>query len=230
MLLVSGCSYLENNFFSNLFYSIRCNGKNLTCLARSGAGNQYIADSILNNLNQQVTEIFVLWTGFNRVDISISKDINFETIKPWHKTQVNHTTWLHSGGLQGGLSSDELPSWLDNYLKYQYLPLDWNYLIDQNLRHVVGCLNTLEKLGINYAFGFIYNIYQDYSDRFFLGGAVPRDHYLLKAIDWSKCVSITPYEYCLKNNLMHTDNIHPSDKGYQTWWNQIQKELPFQLT
>jgi hypothetical protein len=230
MLLVSGCSYLENNFFSNLFYSARCNGENITCLARSGAGNQYIADSVLNNLNQQVTDVFVLWTGFNRIDISMSSDINLEIIKPWHKTQVGHTTWLHSGGMQGGLSLSELPPWVDSYLKYQYLPLDWNYLIDQNLRHVVGCLNTLKKLDINYSFGFIYDIHQDYSKRFFLGGAVPRDHYLLKAIDWSKCISITPYEYCLTNNLLSADDFHPSDDGYQIWWNQIQKELPFQLT
>lgn len=195
--------------------------------ARGGAGNQYIADSILFNLKEDIDQVFVLWTGFNRIDVPFSNKLTFDKVKPWHQSQVGHANWLHSGGMQGGLSYDELPGWLDQYIKHQYLPLDWDYLVDQNLRHVVGCLNTLETLKINYVFGFIYDIYKDYSDRFCLGGAVPKNHRLLESINWSKCISITPYEFCLEHNLLDDDNIHPSDQGYQTWWDQVKTQLPF---
>lgn len=229
MLLVSGCSYLHNKYFQNIF----CHNKGpdrVKFLPRGGAGNQYIADSIVNNLSAEVTEVFVLWTGFNRIDVPFSWQEPFAKVKPWHQTTVKCTTWLHSGGVQGGLMRDEIPAWLNAWIKHQYLTFDWDYLIDQNMRHVVGCLSTLEALGINYAFGFIYDIYHDYSDRFFLGGAVPRDHHLLPAINWKKCLSVTPYEYCRDQNLLAEDGIHPNDQGYQSWWNTVQPELPFSLT
>jgi hypothetical protein len=223
MLLVSGCSYICNPYFLDSCFP----NQPLISFAQSGAGNQYIADSILSNLHDDIEKVFVLWTGFNRIDIPFSSKLLLDRINPWHKSQIKNTNWLHSGGMQGGLSFDELPKWLDQYLKQQYLPLDWDYLVDQNLRHVVGCLNTLEVLRIDYAFGFIYDIHQDYSDRFWLGGPVPKNHNLLKSINWNRCISTTPYEFCLQHNLLDDDNIHPSYLGYKTWWNQVQKESPF---
>jgi hypothetical protein len=223
MLLVSGCSFLHNPHLFKIAFS----NQSAINLARSGAGNQYIASSVLANLTPSVDKVFILWSGLSRVDLPLSTKLNLDFVKEHHKTIIDNTVWVHSGGVDGGVSHDPLPSWLAGYFKNQYLPFDWDHLTNQSLTSISGCLNILEQQKINYFFGFIYDIYHDYSDRCWLGGRVNPNNTLLKTIPWHRCISITPYEFCLKNDQLEEDGIHPTFLGYQSWWNAVKDQVSF---
>lgn len=236
MLLLAGCIYTDNsNFPAIAFGSNIYNHNYAKIIARGGAGNQYIAQSILDNLTPSVDKVFVLWSGTSRIDVPLPSQMDNEIDNYWHRTKSNGTVWFHSGGYGGTWHSRSrypYAKWVYDYLKTQYTPLDWNYLASLSLAPIAGCLNTLERLGIEYRFGWIYDIFSDYSDdTTSLGGAVSRDHQLLQTIPWDKCLSSTPFEFCRDRGILDPiDNFHPSATGYQEWWNSVRDEVPFLLT
>ena len=168
MLLFAGCSYTDNPYFPSIAF-----GENVyshthcKILARGGASNAFIAQSILDNLIPEVDKVFVLWSGFSRIDIPVPKQMEYQFDLYEHRSLTNDAVWLHSGGFGGSWHSrPKYPyaRWIYDCLDTLYKPMDWNYLATQNLVTISGCLNTLDKLGIEYKFGFIYDIFQDYSD------------------------------------------------------------------
>ena len=237
MLILSGCSYTDNNDFPSIAFGNKVyNDKLCKIVAWGGAGNHYIAQSIIDNLTVDVDKVFVLWSGLSRLDLEFPIELKDDVLSyyegsPLHIT--NETIWFHTGGFDGtwcNYSRTKYGKYIHDFIKYQYLPLNWDYLNRKSLRSIIGCLNTLESNNIDYKFGFIYDIFKDYSDsQQSLGGAVQHDEPLLNLINWDKCISSTPYEYCLENNLLSSDNFHPSKNGYQQWWDSIRNEIPFSL-
>ena len=59
MLLLSGCSYTDNEDFPSIAFGRRVYNKSLCkILAWGGAGNHYIARSILDNITPDVDKVF----------------------------------------------------------------------------------------------------------------------------------------------------------------------------
>jgi len=237
MLLFAGCSYTDNPYFpriafgENVYNPTRCK-----ILAQGGVGNTFIARSILDNLTPEVDKVFVLWSGFSRIDISVPKQMEYQFDPYEHRSLTNDASWLHSGGFGGSWHSHSrypYAQWIYDCVTAQYKPMDWNYLATQNLVTISGCLNTLDKLGIEYKFGFIYDIFQDYSDdNTSLSGPVSRNHSLLRLIPWEHCLSSTPFEFCRDRGLLDPTEptpFHPSQIGYQEWWNSVKQEVSFEL-
>ena len=237
MLLLAGCSYTDNLYFPRIASGEKV--YNHTCckiLARGGAGNKFIAQSILDNITPDVDKVFVLWTGFSRIDVPLPKQMNHQVEVYEHTSPTSDAIWFHSGGFGGSWHSHSkypYARWLYDYVSAQYKPMDWDYLATQNLTVISGCLNTLDKLGIKYKFGFIYDIFQDYSDdNTSLSGPVSRDHSLLRLIPWEHCLSSSPFEFCKDQNLLdptESTPFHPTSDGYQEWWNTVKHEVPFEL-
>lgn len=237
MLLLAGCSFTDNLYFPTIAFD-----ENVYCshyskiLARGGAGNAFIAQSILDNLTPDVDKVFVLWSGFSRIDISLPKQMEYQVEIYEHTSTTNDALWFHSGGFGGSWHSHSrypYAQWLYDYVSAQYKPMDWDYLATKNLTVISGCLNTLDRLGIQYKFGFIYDIFQDYSNSHTaLSGPVSRDHPLLRLIPWEHCLSSSPYEFCKDRNLLDPTEptpFHPSEQGYQKWWDSVKQEVPFRL-
>jgi hypothetical protein len=237
MLLLSGCSYTDNEDFPSIAFGRRVYNKSLCkILARGGAGNHYIARSILDNITPDVDKVFILWSGLSRLDLEFPIEMKHDVSSyyegsPLHVT--GDTIWFHTGGYDGtwhNHSRTKYSKYVHEFIKNQYLPLNWNYLVRKNLRSIIGCLNTLEQKNIEYRFGFIYDIFQDYSDsQQSLGGPVDRNEPLLDLINWNKFLPTTPYEFCTSNNLLSSDGFHPSNEGFKQWWNSVSHLVPFTL-
>ena len=232
MFLLAGCSYVDNLDFPEIAFGPAIYRENRAkIIAMGGAGNQYIAQSILDNVNCDTTGVFVLWSGLSRIDVPLPVEMDFEVDQYWHRTKSKNTVWFHSGGYGGtwhSITKNAYAKYVHSYLKAQYTPLDWNYLASLSFTAISGALNLLEIKRIQYRFGFIYDFFQDYSSNTTsLSGAIDRDHHLLDHIPWQHCVSVTPYEFCRDNNLLDTDDFHPSRQGYSTWWEKIKPEVPF---
>jgi hypothetical protein len=229
MLLISGCSFIENHHFPLLAWGDDVYFDHLAKMrARSGAGNQYIARTILENLVQDVDRVFVLWSGLCRIDITLPMAINHQVQGFWHHHHTYKCTWFNSGGFQGfwNMDTQPVPMWIKKYLRNQYLAMDWEYLATNSFTHVVGCLNTLEARGINYSFGFIADPFVDHSHEPSLGGGIDRNNPLINLINWDKCLPTYPYDYCREHGLLSEDRFHPSEQGYRAWIDSIKHRLP----
>jgi len=236
MLLISGCSYTDNYHFPTIAFGeqVYRQAKNV---AWGGAGNHYIASSVLDNLNQTIDKVFILWSGLSRLDIEFPVDV-VNDIRPYYEGSPIHitgqTAWFHTGGYDGtwcNWTRTKYEKYVYEYIRNQYLPLDFEYLNKQSLKHIVGCLNTLESMNIDYRFGFIYDIFHDYSaHQQSLSGPVDKNEPLLDLINWDKSLSLTPYEFCRENNLLSDDNFHPSSEGYQRWWEIVSENVPFTIS
>jgi hypothetical protein len=238
MILLAGCSFVDNpDLPAAIFGNDAYNKKKVKIVGQGGSGNGWISRGILENLDN-VSSVFVLWSGLSRIDIEIPVEM-IDNVQPYysdkntpmHYTKGHESVWFHSGGWDGtwcNWTRTKYADYLYNFMKSQYKPLNWEHLNNKSLLAIAGCLNTLEAKGIEYRFGFIYNIFKDYSGlQGSLSGAVDKNNPLLNLINWDKSVSNMPYEYCLENNLLSSDNFHPSTKGYRTWWNSIKHEVPF---
>lgn len=230
MFILAGCSYVDNPDFPEVAFGPAVFRKERSkIVAMGGAGNQYIAQTILDNINCDTTGVFVLWTGLSRIDLPLPLEMDFEIENYWHRTYSKDTVWFHSGGYGGtwhSLSKNKYAKYVYDYLRAQYKPLNWNYLAEKSFTSIVGALNTLEQRRIEYRFGFIYDFYQDYSSNTTsLSGAVSKDFYLLDNMPWDKCLSSTPYEFCLERNLLSDDDFHPTREGYSAWWNDVKQNV-----
>lgn len=233
MLLLAGCSYVNNNDFpvvafgEEVFYP-----KRTMHLGRSGAGNYYIARKVLENLDR-ADRVFILWSGLHRVDVSLPKYLLKYLDGYSHVTETRDEIWFHTGGFGGTWSvhQDRYPSWLNKYIAAQYRGLDWQYLNHNSLSVIAGCLAVLECRKIPYSFGFIYDIHRDYSgSQSSLGTPVDTTDPVYRMIPWNRCLRTTPFEFCAERGLLKEDGFHPTYKGYRQWWKSVRDQVPFELT
>jgi|TARA_R110000822_G_C15137410_1_gene475817 hypothetical protein len=234
MLLISGCSFVDN---AHLPYIIEPKNNQRRIVSHGGAGNNWISRAVLENLSG-IDRVIVLFTGFSRIDVEIPIEMvgdiesyYSDTDKPMHYTKNKQSVWFHSGGWDGTWCNWPRTRYADYMYKYmqsQYKPMNWDHHTDRNLIAIAGCLNTLEARGIPYRYGFIYDIFKDYSGtQGSLGGPVKADNPLLNYLDFNKCFKTSPYDYCFENNLLSTDNFHPSTEGYASWWAQVKQDTPW---
>jgi len=237
MLLLAGCSFIANPDLPEVAFGREVWDKKLVRInAWGGAGNAFISRAVLDNLDK-VNNVLILWTGFSRIDIELPVEMVDQVSSYYEGTPIhitNDTVWLHSGGFDGtwyNYSRTKYEKYIYEYIKSQYLPCNWNYLNNKNLRIIAGTLNTLEQLNIEYKFGFIYDIFSDHiSEQQSLGSAVDRNNPLLNLINWDNCLSETPYDFCKDRGLLSDDRFNPTREGYNQWWNAVKQDITFDLT
>lgn len=231
MLLLAGCSFVNDpNCHLTGFGSDAHDYNKCRIISRSGAGNHYISHSILSHLNPDITEVFVLFSGLSRIDIPMPLS-NVNLVDFSNVSLEDDCIWLHSGGWAGTwtLEKNKNPDGPARYFKDQYYALDWQYLNRQSLMRVVGCLSAVELMKIPYTWGFIYDIYQDYTDSdTSLGAAVSRDDPILRLLPWHRFVDPPPYEFCRDRGLLDIDGFHPSLQGWQIWFDALGRFRPNQ--
>lgn len=97
-ILVSGCSYTENAVWPNELFP----DANIINLARSGAGNRYISDSITKTINPKKPPnfVFALFSGVNRSEaiVPANPKVNeFAKVYEYYGT-LDESVYFFSGG------------------------------------------------------------------------------------------------------------------------------------
>lgn len=108
-LLISGCSYTEGQEWPSLLLSP--NQCNVTNLGINGAGNDYIANSIMFNADTCPDFVFVLWSGINRSDFRVPNSKIFNRIHGGYRA----TTIGNSRYFLSGHAVDPDKGWLAGY-------------------------------------------------------------------------------------------------------------------
>ena len=124
-LIVSGCSFTavpdHVKGWSELLATY-LNADNYVNLAYPGAGNRYIAESLVDHLSRyaydpESTLVIPMWSGISRKDMIVDEDEYYSFKGDMSKTFVNKKHYIFSGGYNG--------LWLDqsdaNYKRMQKL-------------------------------------------------------------------------------------------------------------
>ena len=229
MLLLAGCSFVNSpQCHLTLFGDQATDYNKCRIVSRGGAGNTYIAQSILDSIaNLNVEKVFVLWSGMSRLDLPLPLRLQQEFHSYSHKNVENDRLWVHTGGW-GGLWTTEknYAGWAKDYFKLVYYSQDWNFIVNQNLIQIASCLNTLQSLNIPYRWGFIYDIHQEYFNEASLGPPVDKNNTILKLLPQHTRITIPPYEFCKARGLLDPeDNFHPTKQGWEMWKDEVGSQL-----
>lgn len=115
-ILVSGCSFTEQMAWPSLLFAPK--KYDTVNLAASGAGNEYIASSIMFNADTKPDFVFVLWSGINRTDLRVSNSTFFKNSNNYKSRVVGKSKYFIGGGAatpdQGwlaGYNSIKAPEW-----------------------------------------------------------------------------------------------------------------------
>jgi len=222
--LLIGCSYLHN------IDPRQINSSKFKIRATPGAGNQSMAARVIHECSQQnFDRVVVIWSGINRIDIPIGKDLhNVQSkeksgeYKYGYFTELGDMVWYHSGGWALSGCSDPCPGFLQNFFKHQYKGSTDRYLSDFSLLSVLQAQSFLASRNIPYNMSFIYDIDADYADsKFGPGlGQIDRNSPLNALVDWTTFSLEKPmFEYGLTTDQMTEDRFHPTSDCMIEWIN-----------
>ena len=191
---------------------------NLINLARSGAGNTHIANSIITQcelnkfkIGPGNTYVIVMWSGPDRLDTMIDvKHIDYEQSRDQFEYSP-HSAWVGTGGARGMGNN---PAVADTVLRPAY---PYKNAHTQALECYVTICTTWHYLR-NRGFKFKFLNYRNLS--------IPaRD----EAFDWLALIPehleadrmfmncITPYEYAVREDMLSEDEYHPTEQGFVDW-------------
>ena len=123
-------------------------------LARGGAGNYYISQSIiecLTNENYKPSEtlVIIMWSGYARLDAQVDEQF-FKMLNHYqYKTKIYNNHYIFSGGQLGKWHHDLL---LNDLFKSLYKVINHKILANQTLNHMLSTQLYLEHHGYNYKF------------------------------------------------------------------------------
>ena len=97
-IIVSGCSYTEGHDWPEHLWP----NSTVTNLAKSGASNQYISDSVIQSidLDNKPDFVFILWTGLNKLDMVLPVSPLTTELATQHKYygKVGSSYYFFDGG------------------------------------------------------------------------------------------------------------------------------------
>ena len=215
-LLVSGCSYTFNQGWAKHIssqYNI-----NLINLARSGAGNTHIANSIITQcefdkfkIGPSNTYVIIMWTGPDRLDTIVdAKHMDSDTTRDQYEYS-SQSAWVGTGGARGMGNN---PAVADTVLRPAY---PYKNAHTQALECYITVCTTWHYLR-NRGFKFKFLNYRNLS--------IPaRDD----AFNWLKLLPehletdtmfmdcVTPYEHAVREDMLSEDEYHPTEQGFIDW-------------
>ena len=203
-----------------------------TNLARSGAGNDYIADSTIrylleNRPDPSSTLVMIMWSGVSRIDLQVSQEF-YDMLLDWNsKTEISGVNYLFSGGM--GSAWPSIPRSLFENI---YMAMDHKSLARRSLSRMVELKNFLENHGYNYKFMSYLNYWQ-YKEDYYSGNLDFSVSYhaqgdaLLDSLGqhwiWVNDEKDGLFEFAQERRLLGDDNFHPTSQGHELFFNNVLK-------
>lgn len=228
--IASGCSFTD--YPNQNWPCVIAKKYNPAChynLARGAAGNYYIAESVIQCLenekfNPKETLVIIMWSGYYRLDLQVTEQF-FKMLEqyPWKK-EIYKNYYVFSGGQLGGWQNDPL---LKKLFKSLYTILNHEILANQTLNHMLRTRLYLEHHGYNYKFLSFVNYWQDtkelisrqdYSLNIFnnlLSNEVLKANWIF-INDKKDCF----YEFAKERGLLLDDNFHPNNQAHEEFSHQ----------
>ncbi len=228
--IAGGCSFTCNA--SDDWPSIIAKKYNPACyhnLAQGGAGNYYIAESVIHCLNTEKfdpkeTLVIIMWSGYSRLDLQVTEQF-FKMLEHYrYKTEIYKNHYIFSGGELGGWHNDLL---LGNVFKSLYAVTNNEILANQTLNHMSRTQLYLEHHGYNYKFLSFINYWQDTKE------LISRQDYSLKIFNNLLYDEILKanwifnnekkdcfYEFAKERGLLLGDNFHPNNQAHEEFAHQ----------
>jgi hypothetical protein len=229
-LIITGCSFSEINNAGIPtwadYVSQHVSAEYYVNLAKSGAGNFFIADSLIQCLltekfDPAVTLVLVMWSGPGRKDITVSED--FYSLLPEHRRMARYGTYYaYSGGITRAGAPPVLTSTWDALYKLS----DRKTMSHDTLRHMVNTRIFLEHHGYHYKFMSYVNYWQSCPDYVSKGLDFSIQYHnesdpLLNMLGdqwiWADSGKTCLYEYARNNSLFSPDDFHPNTHAHQQW-------------
>lgn len=228
--LLVGCSFLSRLTYRLDDNDYHINAQRYHVLASPGSGNQALAARTIYEVNQnKYDQVVVLWSGINRLDFPISKELQRtypETIENgWAACcSVGSMAWYHSGGIVGsGTGESGTPESLRQFFRTQYLGTESGskYLTELSLLSIISTQAVLERANIPYQMGFIYDTQRSIpcEQEEHSHGIMYKDTPLYSAVDWTKFTKFdSPYEWAKRAGRLEHDNYHPTRNAIIDWF------------
>jgi hypothetical protein len=220
--VVSGCSFTYNNHETEAvtwpyYLADLMAFEQVWDCSLPGAGNHHIATSVIWNLSESDIDprdalVVVMWSGNDRDDI-IARETSLApySVKSWYCPGV-------VSGITGGrvMSRGNLSPPLSTVDVWKN-PASRSV---ENYLYIDTCAAWLQKRG--YRFLFV-----DYLDRslprrnsdFDIRGHLP--DWARQQLDDLMAPVQDPYSFCLRRDLLHDDDYHPSVQGHLEWTREI---------
>ena len=236
-ILVVGCSYVAN--MRNADGHNELDTDKVILKFSSGAGNTWIsARTIYEATLSAYSKVVVLWSGVNRLDVSIplglhqlQRTLDDGTPAYTFHDIIGQSAWYHSGGFGLSGCSDPAPKFLQNFFKHQYLGVsnernkDNRYLSEQTCLAIIHCQSFLEHRNIPYQMSFIYDCFtpQNIIENIEPGcGTLDRNNVFFNQVNWRKFNSdLRPYEYARMKKHLEVDNFHVTQFGMISWFQDV---------
>ena len=231
-ILIVGCSYVENlDCVDPVNPNCRLDRSKIVLKGTSGAGNQSIAARVIYECSMaNYDHVYVLWSGINRLDFPIGRDLH--QVQPTNKhgnpryqywSDLGEMIWYHSGGYRLSGTSDDCPKWLREFYDHQYKSATPRYLTDLTLLSVIQTQAFLKSKNISCSMSFIYDVHKNYTETHIEPGCGKLDSEspLNTLIDWNMFgSSIAPFEFAVTTNQLEPDCFHPRFEAMQQWFAQ----------
>lgn len=241
-LVVTGCSFTET--VSRGWADIICqyvSPTNFVNVAKSGAGNFYIADSLIQTLiasdfDPAETLVLVMWSGVSRKDLIVSTE--YQSLMPLDHSSVvtkNNIHYVLSGGQVGSWQADSVTGtdyrW---FIRPLFEPLyrssDNQTMGHDTLSNMVKTKSFLENNGYNYKFMSYVNYWtndpgivsknSDFSLTVYCA-----ENPLLKQLGnqwiWSNSDKECFFEYAMNRKLLNDDDFHPNVEAHELFAENI---------
>ena len=247
-VLIVGCSFVNmlslhepvnrgNTFIWPRFFS-HINTNRYDIWGTTGSGNAAIAQRVVHLMSKQKYDrVIVVWSGVNRLDLPVSQEwhktmphSNTEEYEYVYFTDLGETVWYHCGGYFGPLNP-KMPKVLRDMFRTQWLGASRRFLTDLTLANVIMLQGVLEKQGIDYRMGWMYDPRRSYDDPTIEPGCGQLDESspLMHMVDWTKIDPRTAYEWAQSNGMMYPDGFHWSWEGGRQWLIEVMGEDIFQV-
>jgi len=221
-ILITGCSFVTE--LSDLFAKA-IPGSKITNLSAAGAGNRYIADSVVATAREKFDFIYVSWTGLSRYDVCV-EDISLFRNPDWGSSgDLYGRQYIFSGGEGGWLNKDTPPMvklLFSGYHKF----LSTEQLHYNSLMEIVKTQGYLKSLGVPYYFGSMlnqfdpkFNEWNNFAEKSAVGFPTQGNQDLIDQIDfdrWFLTEHGGVYETCKNLGYINpeVDPVHPNIDGY----------------